>query len=342
MATFEQEETVKTELTEVLTVLSAINAKDLIRASELGKDFNFEIGLPVFERTLKLFKDLYNSNLDNVSFTALNQLLNLTKDAYTKFESIQKFSPAKEQTPLDVRNRLINQILDSYDSYFAAISPIIAYSIRKGTDFETLEKTAHAIVNSMETLKNEQIEGQKKISIEMESILQKVRQAAAEVGVAQHATHFKEEAKEHNTKSKKWLAATIIMALLTVSWGFLSIFFIKPNGDTTNAQVIQFTIGKLIILSALYYALVWSAKNYNAHQHNYVINKHRQNCLNTFETFVKATGNDIDTKNAVLLQTTQSIFSVQASGHVHGESDGESPNKIIEVMRSVKATGQKT
>ncbi|MCL5062465.1 MAG: hypothetical protein M0Z70_02600 [Nitrospiraceae bacterium] len=268
--------------------------------------------------------------------------MSLTKDAYTKFSSVQTFSPAQEQTPLDVRNRLINQIRDSYDSYFGAISPVIAYSIRKGTDFEAIENKAHEIVSSMETLKNEQIEGQKKISIEMESILQKVRQAAAEVGVAQHATHFKEEAKEHNKKSKKWLYATVIMALLTVGWGFLSIFFIKPNGDATNAQVIQFTIGKLIILSALYYALVWSAKNYNAHQHNYVINKHRQNCLNTFETFVKATGNDIDTKNAVLLQTTQSIFSVQASGHVHGESDGEAPNKIIEVMRSVKVSGQKT
>ena len=342
MATFEQEEAVKTELKQVLNGLSQINAKDLIRANELGKDFNFEPGLQVFERTLKLFKDLHNSNLDNVSHNILNSLLSLTKDAYTKFSSVQTFSPAQEQTPLDVRNRLINQIRDSYDSYFGAISPVIAYSIRKGTDFEAIEKKAHEIVSSMETLKNEQIEGQRKISLEMESILQKVRQAAAEVGVAQHATHFREEAIAHNEKSKKWLYTTVIMTLLTIGWGFLSIFFIKPNGDATNAQVIQFTIGKLIILSALYYALVWSAKNYNAHQHNYVINKHRQNCLNTFETFVKAAGNDIDTKNAVLLQTTQSIFSVQASGHVHGDSETESPNKIIEVMRSVKSAGQKT
>jgi hypothetical protein len=166
--------------------------------------------------------------------------LKYTKDAYDKFDAVRTFSPAQHSTPLDVRNNLINGIRDSYDTYFTVISPVIAYSIRKGTDFETLEKKAHEIVSSMETLKNEQIEGQKKNSHEMESILQKVRQAAAEVGVAQHATHFKEEAKEHNEKSKKWLYATVIMALLTVGWGFLSIFFIKPNGDSTNAQVIQY------------------------------------------------------------------------------------------------------
>ena len=69
MATFEQEEKIKIELKQVLTGLSQINAEDLVRANELGRDFNFEPGLKAFERTLKLFKDLNNSNLDNVCTT---------------------------------------------------------------------------------------------------------------------------------------------------------------------------------------------------------------------------------------------------------------------------------
>lgn len=342
MATYEQEETVKKELKEVLTGLSQINSKDLVRANELGKDFNFEAGLQTIERTLQLFKSLYDSTLDNVSHNILKNLLTQAKDAHSKLTAIQTFSPAQHQTPLNVRNNLIDQLRDSYDNYFTAVSPVIAYSIRKGTDFEALEKKAQETVKSIESLKNEYLSKQGQITSEMESVLQKVRQAAAEVGVAQHATHFKDEAIDHNEKSEKWLYATVAIATLTIVWGFLAIFVIKVPDNASSAQVLQFTIGKLIVLSALYYSLIWSAKNYYAHRHNYVINKHRQNCLNTFETFVKAAGNDAETKNAVLLQATQSIFSSQSSGYVHKDSESESPNKFIEIMRSVKVPGQKS
>jgi hypothetical protein len=174
---------------------------------------------------------------------------------------------------------------------------------------------------------------------EMESTLQKVRQAAAEVGVAQHATHFKDEAEAHEKQAGKWLTRTVWAAIATIGWGAAS-FFIHPENET--AKIIQFAVAKLIILSALYYALVWCARNYNAHRHNYVVNKHRQNSLSTFETFVKAAGDDVDTKNAVLLQATQSIFSGQASGYIGKESDSETPNKFIEIMRSVSSSASKT
>lgn len=354
MATFEQEEVVKKELKNVLSGLAQINPKELVRANELGNDFNFEPGLQAFERTLKLFQDLHESNLDNVSHNVLKTISTHAKDAHTKLTAIQTFSPAQHQSPFNVRNDLINQLRDSYDTYFAAVSPVIAYSIRKGTDFGALEKKAQEMVSSMDAHNKDQIEKQKHVSSEMELVLQKVRQAAAEVGVSQHATHFKEEANSHEVSSKKWLWTTIVAAILTIAWGVIS-FFIHPEGHAiatdistaqaaqlivpSTSQVIQFTVAKIIILSALYYILVWCARNYNAHLHNFVINKHRQNSLSTFETFVKAAGNDQDTKNAVLIQATQSIFSAQSSGYIHKEHEVESPNKVIEILRG---TGQRT
>jgi len=342
MATIEQEQNEKKALLSLLSDLEKIKPQDLVRADELGRELSFEIGLPVFERVLKLFYSLYTSNLDNVPYTALIQLKNQAQDTLNRFNQIRAISPRQHsQNPIGVRDDLVNQLRDKYDTYFQIISPVIAYSIRKGTDFEALEKKAQEIVNSIESFKSEQFEKQRQITSEMEAVLQKVRQAALEVGVAQHATHFREEAQDHEIKSKKWLYATVGMALLTIIWGIAAIFFIKAPSDASSVQLLQFTIGKLIVLSALYYALIWSAKNYNAHRHNYVINKHRQNCLNTFETFVKATGNDTETKNAVLLQATQSIFSSQPSGYVHKDSETESPNKFIEIMRSVKTAEHK-
>ena len=91
-------------------------------------------------------------------------------------------------------------------------------------------------------------------------------------------------------------------------------FFIHPNEEYKSwLQFSQYTVPKLIILSVFFSALIWAAKNYQAHRHNYVINRHRQDSLSTFEGFVSAAGDDTETKNAVLLQATQSIFASQST-----------------------------
>ncbi|MFA5181472.1 MAG: hypothetical protein WC405_09155 [Syntrophales bacterium] len=338
MATIEQEIEAKSVLSKVLEELSKTNLNDLVRL-ELGQDLNFEYGKQVFERTIKLFEDLRQSNLDNVPFSVLEDLKNQAKNVFDRFQEIKDFSLAKHpQNPIAERDRIINTIRDKYDAYFRSVSPIISYSIRKGTDFKELEDNAKSVVESLEKIKNIYEEKQKKITEDMDSTLQKVRQAAAEVGVAQHSIHFQAEADFHNRISNKWLLATIGFAAATIAWGIIC-FFIQPPEDT--AKIIQYTIAKLVILSAIYYLLIWSAKNYTSHRHNYTINKHRQNSLSTFETFVKAAGNDPDTKNAVLLQATQSIFSAQSSGYVNKESEAESPNKFIEIIRSVGTPAKK-
>ena len=73
-----------------------------------------------------------------------------------------------------------------------------------------------------------------------------------------------------------------------------------------------------------------------------VVNGHRQNALTTFQTFVKAAGDeDKETKNAVLLEATRCIFSPMSTGYLGG--DQETPNSsIVEVLtRTVGTVGGK-
>ena len=348
MATFDQEEQVKTELRTALNELVKLKPDDLVRADVLGKDLSFEPGKLIFERTLKLFRDLDQANLDNVAFNALTRLRNQATAALSQFKSINEFSVTKyPSNTVGQRDAFISQIRENYDACFDALAPVIAYSIRKGTDFEKIGARAGEIVHAMETTSAESQTKQRHLLVEMESTLQRVRRAAAEVGVSQHATHFKDQSDEHARLSGKWLYATAIMAVLTVAWGFVT-FFIHATGTGTTgtppvpnpptvAEIVQFTFSKIIILSGLYYALVWCARNYSAHRHNYVVNKHRQNALSSFETFAKAAGDDADIKNAVLLQATQSIFAPQISGYTESENDATAPSKIIEILRSVGA-----
>ena len=61
--------------------------------------------------------------------------------------------------------------------------------------------------------------------------------------------------------------------------------------------------------------------------------------MNTFETFIKAT-EDKETKNAVLIQTTQAIFSPQHSGFTDKEKELSSSPQMVEIFRSVLGEGK--
>jgi hypothetical protein len=336
MATFEDEYRIKETLRNKLIGLSKFSANDFVRTEDLGKELNFETGVPIFERILKLFNELLQANLDDIPYNTLTAINSHAENAFSKFMEIREFSLVKyPQNAVAARDGLINALKDNYNGYFQTISQIIAYSARNSTNFAGFEIKAKEALDGLEKIKKEFEEKQIQSLKETESILEKVRIASAEVGVTQHATHFKEEADDHMKQSKRWLIATLVVTTLTIIWGIISFFIHAPSVET--AQIIQFTVAKLIILSALYYGIVWCAKNYNAHRHNYVVNKHRQNSLKTFETFVKAAGDDPETKNAILLQTTFSIFSSQQSGYIQKDSEADSPNKIIEIFKSVNS-----
>ena len=171
-----------------------------------------------------------------------------------------------------------------------------------------------------------------------------MRDAAAESGVAQTSVAFENEAKRQRDESKTWLKTTIILAIATGLFAIAALLFWlfwAPEGLTT-AEAIQIGLAKILVFSVLYFALVWSGRNFLAHRHNETVNTHRQNALRTFETFARASSDDA-TKNAVLLQATQSVFALHATGYL-GQDSGASSSmpQVFEIVRSTTASGTDT
>src|SRR3989339_134129 len=332
MATLEQENQKRSELEKNLSELAGITPESLIKKAELGTALSFEDGLPYFKRTLKLFNDLKNSNLDGIPYKAINQLNTVATQAIGEFNNIKGFTI--EQHPQNTkgeRDQLINTIRDRYDNYYEVLAPHIAYSIRKGTDFEALESQAR---NTLKELKDKIVEEQKKSKLESDGILDSMRKAAGEAGVSQNAIYFSIEADEHKKTAGNWLTATKWMAFATILFAVLAtIAFFIFTKDFTFEQALQLTVAKILVFSVFYYATVWCGKNYRAYIHNYVVNKHRQNGLSTFQAFVKAT-EDPAIKNAVLLKATESIFGLANSGFISSESEQSGSSQILEIIRS--------
>jgi hypothetical protein len=327
---------VSVQFKEKLSKIIAFNLDNLVRAD---KEINFASVKYELEYLLKLYGELSTIDLEylpNITFTRIQDYL----DPVVKlFERITNFSVlTSQELPVKERDNIINEIRRLYENAFNQLTPILAYSLKSKTDFNELERKA--------TVKLKQIENEyedTKIMLadykkDVDETVKNVKQAAAEVGVTQHAVYFQKEADDNDKKSIIWLKATVFMSIATVVWG--GITFLIHSSETDTTYIIQFALSKLIILSALYYCLIWCAKNYNAYKHNYIVNKHRQNALSTFETFVKAAGKDETTKNAILLQTTQSIFSNQNSGFIGKDSDVENPNKFIEIIKAAGVNGK--
>jgi hypothetical protein len=68
--------------------------------------------------------------------------------------------------------------------------------------------------------------------------------------------------------------------------------------------------------------------------HQAVTNRHRALSLQTFQAFSAAASDD-ETRNAVLTETTRSIFASTASGYIDTESGQDSPMKIVEISRTL-------
>lgn len=326
-------ETVKTKLQQFLT----IDLVNLTREIELGNQLSFKKGEAIFIKIIDLFKKVNGVELFDVPYNLVVGFDRQLDHAISVFDQIKIFDP-NTSNPASFRDSLVNQLEQQFDTYFSTAIPILTAGLLKSNDLSVekakLSDTLVELVKEKETAKKES----EKLLSEIQDVLDKAKQAAVEVGVAQHYLIFKEESEEHKKLSDLWLTRTV-WVLIGIGVAGIALLFIPPH-DNATISLIQFTVTKIVVLSVFFYGLAISTRNYKAHKHNSILNKHRQNALNTFETFTKAAGNDTQTKSAVLLEATHTIFSNQQTGYLNNDNDSDSPNKIIEIFKNVSDKGQ--
>lgn len=340
MATLEQQKQLAEETGELVDKIASINPPDLVRRQELGAALSFEKGLPFFRRTLRLFRELSSADLSNVPHQPLQRLKQTIDNIANHLDAIEAFDPEEAANPADRRDSLVNQIRDSYHPLWERAQPILGYSFRARFGVEEFEQQADEILTSLKEKVQEQETAASSLLQELETVKDEVQRTAQEVGVAKHAAHFKTQAEEHQTNAETWLGRTTWLGLSTLAFAVLSFvalfvdlpFFSAPLSGLSTSESIQVGVTRFLVFTFLLAATVWAGRIYKSHLHNYVINKHRQNALNTFETFAAA-ANDDQTKSAVLLQATQSIFAPQLSGYVSQEGEAGLSPKILEIIR---------
>ena len=248
-------------------------------------------------------------------------------------------SPSKE-----AHTETLQQIFHFSDEVKQQLGQVATYL--KSKKSEQLEAQVNTIVaEAMEKLKEATDESQKhreeaeqnEVTRQKEfaELINKVEDKLAKETVSKHKVIFAKQAEEHLQASHRWLRATggLIVAFGGVFYWLFSV--LKLEGMEWTG-VLQNVFTKGFLLTLIYLVLNRSIKNYTAHKHLEVINRHRQNALDTFDTFVESAGENRETRDAVLLAATNAIFDANQSGYLSAKTKGtDNANPIQQVVRAV-------
>lgn len=333
MATQDQLEAANIGMMETLNWFKECNL-ELLKRKDLGEKLSFDQAMPDIERVVIFYRKLLDCDLSNLPHETMSRIASTGKATIDILGKIGNFDPEKSSNPFPERSQLMTQIRDRWESDFPTVSPVLAYATKSSADFQRLEREARGTLTELSDSKKEFTKETKSILDQMNSALGQVQDAAKQAGVSQHATHFSEEASTAKSIAFLWLGAAILFGLGTILY---IIYHVEPAltklTDLTALKLVQTAIPRFIVVFVLTFGMIWSAKNFTASVHNFVVNRHRRNALASFQTFVEGASKP-EIKDAVLIQATHAIFMPQDSGYAKGETPNPT-SQIVEVFRGL-------
>jgi hypothetical protein len=321
------DEKVKALTAEINNLLS-FRDQPLVTRPEWGA-INFMAAEKDMQRIFSIVSMLEALPLDNLADNVADRLRESLTRVKPYLDRINKFTIEQSNAP-QTRSELVQNIHDVTNNLLEVVTPWIPFlAYQKGDISENISKLTKAITQANSVLDATKADILRKTG-EIDTIIVKAREASAGAGAAVFTQDFLKESQDLVKAAAPWLkgAAGCAIATLVVSIGT---WFWTPAG-LDNGQIVQKVASKLVALSVLLTATIWCGRMYKAYRHQSTVNKHRALSLQTFQAF-SAAASDPQTKNAVLLETTRSIFALQDTGLVDPSPGGES--NIIEIAKTV-------
>ena len=307
---------------EALDGITGEDPESFAQISGHGVTLDLSESVPVVGRIVGVFRRIRDSDLDAIPEALRPTLAQEIQRTFVELQRVRELDP-RNQSPEDITSSLRSV----YQQVYANLTPILAHVGTDPAGFDEMKGQAEKAVRGIAAAE-EQVGAKLK---EADTALAQIKKAAAEAGVSQHAVIFGDVAKRHRKTSYWWLAASAILAIATLG---LAWQMAGQIADRSLSDTIQFVAARIILFGVLSYALVSAVRTYRAEAHNHVVNAHRHHALSTFETFTAASSDDA-TRNAVLMQATQCIFSHRPSGFGQREDDSAPQSQVLELTRNV-------
>lgn len=225
------------------------------------------------------------------------------------------------------------------------VSSVIDDNLKR-YDFEKLNDSFNEKVKELSLLKKQ-----------VEEDIAKANKLLAKLNLSKKSLNFLDEANRNDEEAKKWFWSIVTLSILllvtiillfynsqdqfyTLSKKINASFTYKESnfGLAEKALIFEFLrilFFKALLLSFITYLITFCVKNYKSLKHNYVINNHKGlaiiSAINLQETLV----NDSNSKDQILIQATNAIFSHTDTGYNNDVKDSSSSNIINNITDKV-------
>lgn len=335
MAPSHKDNTIK-EIKKQIQDITGLNIeKQLVKAEQLGQ-YKFVERENEFALMFQLLKEVNDLDLIKVPFNLLQQLNRQLVSLWGIISSIKNFNLEDGKDFQRNKDGLINRFDQEEEKSAELVNEVIQIAkLFSPTDKGDTEVKIEDRIKAVNARAEEIFKFLGAVENQANEALMAIHTKTSQTGVSAYAEIFDTQSKQHRTASFLWLTGTALFLIVTIVYAFLLLYYF-PIAISAN-ELVQMTITKVIIITALFLGLSLCVRNFRAQKHNQILNRHRHNALRTFEQFTAASS-DPETKNAVLLEATRSIFSNQTTGyHTHESADSDFPSKIIEIVKSAKS-----
>ena len=166
-----------------------------------------------------------------------------------------------------------------------------------------------------------------------QQILDEVKLKVSKTSVSDYASVFGSNAQKFEDNSKKWLISGVVGSILFIILIFLfsaKNYFPIEITDANSSDFIRigFTnlFFKLLFYGIILYFISFAFKQYSINKHQEILNKHRENALNSYKLFTQSmVGSDSVAQNALMIEVAKAIYeNSQSTGYLETKNSGNS------------------
>lgn len=312
---------------EIKPVLEKLNTVDVAALKREGRDFSFT---DVHNHIVEIFENIKALQTHPEFWNYLpqdrrNNIKSYLEHFLQYVEKIQNFNPS-QGNPQSERDGIANNIKSNYSQFFEHLFPRLKLHIlEKEFSSQKIQDLLNQAKQDIDVIAQQRQQG--------EEILKAMREVSAVTGVSKFAAVFGDQAELHRKSARNWLWVTIASAIGI--GGFLYWIFsqlVQTIQSGVDFQVsLQIFLAKILLLSFFSVVFYQIVKNYNANMHLQTLNRHRENSLKSFQSFVEST-NDAKIKDMVLIQATKAIFEAGETGYISTKGDGITSMETIKIV----------
>ncbi|MDE0484318.1 MAG: hypothetical protein OXI67_17190 [Candidatus Poribacteria bacterium] len=337
-----------------LFVSDEIDIEALQRDDLSSNKLTFQRVYPDLLYVYEVLQEILNSSRESflgLSKSDVEQVRKCLQDFYDTYTKILNFDSQKTR---EEHHNLLVEVDSFCDQVRQQLRQIAAYlnseraaqvEVRLTKQIETqvndfVSEPAEKLKEEIE-LSREQREEAKKNETSREKefteLKEKVNEELLKERVSKHKEIFAEQTQRHQRAAWIWLGvASVSIAGLGVGILSFGLLDVLDLADAELTGVLQNIFKKGSLLTLFYFALNRSLKNYTAQKHLEIVNRHRQNALETFDDFRDSSKENPETHDAVLLAATNAIFDANQTGYLSTKTKGsESTNPIQQVVKAV-------